>query len=96
MICSVRNLLQSWSETGEVGFYPKQTCVIAAEGIIENNRRAADAFSYFLGCLLRAIEKYITAKAASNTPPTNKIRVVTIVQFSSAGPLPHGPGVTNP
>jgi hypothetical protein len=27
------------------------------------------------------------AKAASNTPPTIKIKVVTTAQFSSAGPL---------
>src|SRR5271169_5217060 len=40
----------------------------------------------FLGRLLRTSEKYITAKAASNTPPTIKIKVVTIAQFSSAGP----------
>jgi hypothetical protein len=42
--------------------------------------------SYVLGRLLRTKEKYITAKAASNTPPTIKIKVVTIAQFSSAGP----------
>jgi hypothetical protein len=36
--------------------------------------------AYVLGRLLRAIEKYITAKAASNTPPTIKIEVVTIGQ----------------
>jgi hypothetical protein len=29
------------------------------------------------------MEKYITANAASNTPPNVKIRLVTIVQFSS-------------
>ena len=29
------------------------------------------------------MEKYITANAASNTPPNIKIRLVTIVQFSS-------------
>jgi hypothetical protein len=48
--------------------------------------RAADASSYVLGRLLRTREKYIMAKAASSTPPTIKIEVVTIVQFSSAGP----------
>ena len=48
--------------------------------------RAADASSYVLGRFLRTREKYITAKAASNTPPTIKIKVVTIAQFSSAGP----------
>ncbi len=42
--------------------------------------------SYVLGRLLRTTEKYITAKAASNTPPTIKIKVVTIAQFSPAGP----------
>ncbi len=42
--------------------------------------------SYVLGRLLRTTEKYIRAKAASNTPPTIKIKVVTIAQFSSAGP----------
>jgi hypothetical protein len=31
-----------------------------------------------LGWLLRTKEKYITAKAASNTPPNIKIKVVTI------------------
>jgi hypothetical protein len=31
-----------------------------------------------LGCLLRTKEKYIKAKAASNTPPNIKIKVVTI------------------
>jgi hypothetical protein len=31
-----------------------------------------------LGCLLRTKEKYIRAKAASNTPPNIKIKVVTI------------------
>jgi len=41
---------------------------------------------YVLRRLLRTKEKYITAKAASNTPPTIKIKVVTIAQFSSAGP----------
>lgn len=40
--------------------------------------------SYVLGRLLRTSEKYVTAKAASNTPPTIKIKVVTIAQFSSA------------
>jgi hypothetical protein len=39
-----------------------------------------------LGRFLRTREKYITAKAASSTPPTIKIKVVTIAQFSSAGP----------
>jgi hypothetical protein len=34
--------------------------------------------SYFLGCLLRTKERYIRAKAASNTPPNIKIKVVTI------------------
>jgi hypothetical protein len=48
--------------------------------------RAADASSYVLGRLLRTREKYIMAKAASSTPPTIKIEVVTIAQFSSAGP----------
>ncbi len=35
-------------------------------------------FSYVLGRVLRTREKYITAKAASSTPPTIKIKVVTI------------------
>jgi len=48
--------------------------------------RAADASSYVLGRLLRTREKYIMAKAASSTPATIKIEVVTIAQFSSAGP----------
>ena len=48
--------------------------------------RAADASSYFLGRLLRTREKYIMAKAASSTPPTIKIEVVTMAHFSSAGP----------
>jgi len=43
------------------------------------------------GRFLRAREKYITAKAASSTPPTIKIKVVTIAQFSSAGPHRLGP-----
>jgi hypothetical protein len=34
--------------------------------------------SHFLRRLVRAAEKYITAKAASNTPPNIKIKVVTI------------------
>ncbi len=42
--------------------------------------------TYVLRCLFRTKEKYITAKVASNTPPTIKIKVVTIAQFSSAGP----------
>jgi hypothetical protein len=33
---------------------------------------------YVLGRVLRTREKYITAKAASSTPPTIKIKVVTI------------------
>ena len=33
--------------------------------------------------LTTRIEKYITANAASNTPPNIKIKVVTIVQFPS-------------
>ena len=41
--------------------------------------------SYVLGRFLRPREKYITAKAASNTL-TIKIKVVIIAQFSSAGP----------
>jgi hypothetical protein len=44
------------------------------------------ADSYVLGRLLRTKEKYITAKAASNTPPNIRIKVVTIVQSTSAGP----------
>ncbi len=36
------------------------------------------AFSHFLDWLLRIKEKYITAKAASSTPPNIKIKVVTI------------------
>ena len=48
--------------------------------------RAAEAFFLCSGRLLRPREKYITANAASNTPPTIKIKVVTIAQFSSAGP----------
>ena len=50
MICSVRNLLQSWSETGEVGSLPQADmhhCAIAGEGLIESNRRAPDAFFLF-------------------------------------------------
>jgi len=42
--------------------------------------------SYAPGRLLRTRAKYITAKAANSTPPTIKIRIVTIAQFSSAGP----------
>jgi hypothetical protein len=42
--------------------------------------------SYVPGRLLRTKERYITAKAASSTPPTIKIKVVTIALFSSAGP----------
>ena len=34
--------------------------------------------TYVLGRFLRSTDKYITAKAASNTPPNIKIRVVTI------------------
>jgi hypothetical protein len=33
---------------------------------------------YFLRCLLRIMEKYIAAKAASSTPPNIRIKVVTI------------------
>jgi hypothetical protein len=40
-------------------------------------------FSHPPRCLLRTIEKYITANAASNTPPNIKIKVVTILQFPS-------------
>ena len=36
-------------------------------------------FSYGLGRLHRTIDKYITAKATSNTPPTIKIKAVTIL-----------------
>lgn len=36
------------------------------------------ASPYFLGCLLRTKEKYTRPKAASNTPPNIKIKVVTI------------------
>ena len=39
--------------------------------------------SHLLDCLLRTIEKYMTASAASNTPPNIKISVVTIVQSPS-------------
>jgi hypothetical protein len=39
--------------------------------------------SHLLGCLLRTIEKYITANAASNTPPNIKIKIVSVVQFPS-------------
>jgi hypothetical protein len=46
----------------------------ARRGVIAN--RAA---SYVLGRLLRTREKYITAKAASNTPPTIKIMIVTML-----------------
>ena len=42
--------------------------------------------SYVLGRFPRTREKYITAKAASSTPPTIRIKFVTIAQFSSAGP----------
>ena len=41
--------------------------------------RAAHAFFYVLRRLLRTKEKYITAKAASNTPPTIKIKVVPLL-----------------
>ena len=43
--------------------------------------RAAPSTSppYFRDCLLRTMEKYITANAASNTPPNIKIKVVTIL-----------------
>jgi hypothetical protein len=44
------------------------------------NRRVATPSSYVLGRPLRTTEKYITAKAASNTPPTIKIKVVTIAR----------------
>ena len=43
---------------------------------------AASPSSYFLGRLFRTMEKYITAKAASNTPPNIKIKVVTIFSFA--------------
>ena len=39
--------------------------------------------SYFLGCLFRTMEKYMTAKATSNTPPNIKIKVVTICSPAS-------------
>jgi hypothetical protein len=41
--------------------------------------------AYFLGCLHRTNKKYIKAKAANNTPPNIKIKVVTIFSaiFSS-------------
>jgi hypothetical protein len=42
--------------------------------------------SYVLGRFLRAKEKYITAKAASNTPPTIKIKVVTMLNSHRLGP----------
>ncbi len=36
---------------------------------------------YFFGCLPRTAAKYMTAKAASNTPPNIKIKVVTIARL---------------
>jgi len=43
--------------------------------------------SYVLGRFLRAKEKYITAKAASNTPPTIKIKVVTMLNSRRLDPI---------
>jgi hypothetical protein len=50
---------------------------------LQHRRRAVwhSPFSYFLGCLLRATERYITVKAASNTAPKMKIKVVTIARL---------------
>jgi hypothetical protein len=45
--------------------------------------QASNAFFYIPRRLRRTTERYITAKAASNTPPTIKIKVVTNGQFSS-------------
>jgi hypothetical protein len=46
----------------------------------QHRRRAVwhSPFSYFLRCLLRIMEKYIAAKAASSTPPNIRIKVVII------------------
>ena len=44
------------------------------------NRGVATPSSYVLDHPLRTTEKYITAKAASNTPPTIKIKVATIAR----------------
>ena len=45
----------------------------------------AEGFFLNLARLRPTAKKYIKAKAASNTAPTIKIKVVTIAEFSSAG-----------
>ena len=45
------------------------------------NRRAPPLSSYLLGCLLRTREKYITAKAASNTPPILRLRLSPLYSY---------------